>query len=209
MNPRQDLDRVARRRCHPLPRQYKADRNHSWFASSAPMRPVVSENPPQCSKLLLRLRLIPCKEPELALVFGAVADSVGWTGRAGCNGEANVSLERYGPHGSIADVKPDASGNKAAVTLTYMGTCWAAGSIYLTGGEGPRSRRLPSNLKTLGFSERVSECAPHAKTCQLGAASAGGPPWLPSDTGSCVWCRRGQRRLDGAGWMQRRGECLA
>jgi hypothetical protein len=91
---------------------------------------------------------------DLALVFGAVAAGGTWQARAGCSGEANVSFERYGPHGSIADVRPDASEVKVAVTLALNGSCWAAGSFYLTGGKGARSRLLPSGLKTLGFEER-------------------------------------------------------
>ena len=66
----------------------------------------------------------------LSLALGALA--IGGTCELGaqCSGEAKVSVERYGPNGSIAEDRPDASERKVAVTLTFRGTCWAAGGFY-------------------------------------------------------------------------------
>jgi hypothetical protein len=69
---------------------------------------------------------------------------------AQCSGEAKVSIERNGLNGTDAGDRPDASDNKQVVSLTFRGTCWAAGSFYLTGGDGRKLQRLPKGLKTLG-----------------------------------------------------------
>ena len=68
---------------------------------------------------------------------------------AQCSGEAKVSIERNGPKGTIAGDRPDPSSNELVVALAFRGACWATGSIYLRGGEGPGSRHLPEGPKSL------------------------------------------------------------
>jgi hypothetical protein len=68
-----------------------------------------------------------------------------------CSGEAKVSLERNGPNGSFAWDRPDSSDSKLVVTFKLHGTCWATGSIYLTGGEG-RPAEVASGPKKLMLS---------------------------------------------------------
>ena len=84
-------------------------------------------------------------------MLGVWAIRATWELGAQCSGEAKVSIERNGPNGTFAGDRPDASENKLVVTFTFRGTCWATGSFYLTGGEGPGSRHLPKDLKRLGL----------------------------------------------------------
>jgi hypothetical protein len=70
---------------------------------------------------------------------------------AQCSGEAKVSIERNGPNGTIAGDRPDSSESKLVVALALRGTCWATGSFYLKGGEGPGSRHLTQDLKSVGL----------------------------------------------------------
>jgi hypothetical protein len=69
---------------------------------------------------------------------------------AQCSGEAKVSIERTGPHGTFAGDRTDLSDNKIVVTVTFQGTCWATGSIYFSGGAGAGSQNLPGGLKRVG-----------------------------------------------------------
>ena len=85
----------------------------------------------------------------MTLVLGVSAIRETWELGAQCSGEAKVSIERNGPNGTFAGDRPDASGNKLVVAFTFRGTCWATGSYYLSGGEGPGSQHLPKRLKTL------------------------------------------------------------
>jgi uncharacterized membrane protein YphA (DoxX/SURF4 family) len=93
----------------------------------------------------------------LTLVLGVSAIRETWQLGAQCSGEAKVSIERNGPNGTFAGDRPDASDSKLVVTFTFRGTCWATGSFYLTGGEGPGSRRLPKLLKSLVLLGRTSD----------------------------------------------------
>src|ERR1039458_9309550 len=86
---------------------------------------------------------------SLVLGFSAIRETCELG--AQCSGEAKVSIERNGPNGTFAGDRPDASGNKPVVAFTFRGTCWATGSFYLTGGEGPWSRHLPKRLKSLNL----------------------------------------------------------
>ena len=70
-----------------------------------------------------------------------------------CSGEAKVSIERNGPNGSFAGERTasDSPDNKTSVVaFAFQGTCWATGSIYLTGGGEPRSRNLRVASKSVG-----------------------------------------------------------
>jgi hypothetical protein len=87
----------------------------------------------------------------MTLVLGVSAIRETWQLGARCSGEAKVSIERNGPNGTFAGDRPDTSDGKLVVTLTFQGTCWATGSFYLTGGEGPGSQGLPKRLKSLGL----------------------------------------------------------
>ena len=86
---------------------------------------------------------------------------------AQCSGEAKVSIERNGPKGSFAGHRPDASDSKLVVAFTFRGTCWATGSFYLTGGEGPGSPRLPKRLKIIGSLGVTSDANPGQKRAHL------------------------------------------
>jgi hypothetical protein len=94
-----------------------------------------------------------------SLVLGVSAIRATCELGAQCSGEAKVSVERNGPNGSIAGDRPDASDGKLAVAFAFQGTCSAAGNFYLTGGEGPGSRRLPAGLKSVGSKERTSDAS--------------------------------------------------
>jgi hypothetical protein len=84
-------------------------------------------------------------------MLGVSAIRATWQLGAQCSGEAKVSIERNGPNGTFAGDRPDTSDRKLVVTLTFQGTCWATGSIYLTGGDGLGTQRLTKLLKTLGL----------------------------------------------------------
>ena len=90
-------------------------------------------------------------------MLSACAAGATWEHGARCIGEAKVSFERNGPQGTSAEARPDLSGTTLAVALTLRGTCWTAGSLYLSGGEGWGPRRLLSKPKTLGFQGRTSD----------------------------------------------------
>ena len=87
----------------------------------------------------------------MTLVLGVSAIRETWELGAQCSGEAKVSIERKGPKGTSAGDRPDASDTKLVVALTFGCTCWATGSFYLTGGEGPESRHLPKDLKSVSL----------------------------------------------------------
>ena len=72
----------------------------------------------------------------LTLALGVSAISASWEAGAQCSGVAKVSIERNGPYGTFAGDRPDASGIRLAVAVTFRGTCWAAGSFKVAGGEG-------------------------------------------------------------------------
>jgi hypothetical protein len=84
-----------------------------------------------------------------------------------CSGEAKASIERNGPNGTFAGDRPDASGNKLVVAMTFRGTCWATGRFYLTGGDGTGSRHLPKLLKSLGLQGRTSDANDLQKRANL------------------------------------------
>ncbi len=100
------------------------------------------------------LYIVPCTllvlyVEALTLVLGVSAIRETWERGAQCNGEAKVSIERNGPKGTFAGDRPDASDIKLAVAFTFRGTCWAADSFNIPGGEGRRPQNLPRGLKRL------------------------------------------------------------
>ena len=104
--------------------------------------------------------------------------SVGTEGQ--CHGEATTRVAvidaRNGPQGAAAGNRTDSSAKiELAVTFTIKGTCWAASSIYSTGGAGPgASPRLPKGPKTLGY--LGSKGDGHDKQKRANSARADQPP---------------------------------
>ncbi len=66
-------------------------------------------------------------------------------------------VERLGDRGTFAEDRPETSGTKLVVTLTYRGSCWTTGNFSLTDGDGPGSRRLPNSPKISGSEGGLSD----------------------------------------------------
>jgi hypothetical protein len=81
--------------------------------------------------------------------LGVLAIRETWKAGAQCNGEAKVTLERIGPNGTFAGVRPDASGNTLVVAFAFHGTCWTTGSFYSLDGAVIEAKNLRKPLKTL------------------------------------------------------------
>ena len=94
-----------------------------------------------------------------------------------CHGEATTQVAvtgaRNGPKGTAVGNRTDSSeAISVAGTFTFKGSCWAASSIYSTGGAGPgASSRLPGKAKTVAFSE--SEGDDHDMQKRANSARAG------------------------------------